>query len=147
MRGAFSTEPPPELRARPGRLELVKPPVMPQASQVPDDRLDATLAMLERLIGFDTESAKSNLGLVAFVEGYLKSLGVAYVKIPNAVGDKAALFASVGPNRDGGIVLSGHTDVVPVEGQTWTSDPFKLRREVDRVYGRGACDMKGFDAI
>lgn len=103
--------------------------------------------MLERLIGFDTESAKSNLGLVALVEDYLKSLGVAYVKIPNAAGDKAALFATVGPNRDGGVVLSGHTDVVPVEGQTWTSDPFKLRRDGDRVYGRGACDMKGFDAI
>jgi acetylornithine deacetylase len=125
----------------------VKPPVMPQASHVPDERLDATLDMLERLISFATESAKSNLGLVAFVEDYLKSLGVAYVKIPNAAGDKAALFASVGPNRDGGIVLSGHTDVVPVEGQTWTSDPFKLRRDADRVYGRGACDMKGFDAI
>ncbi|MGH6800793.1 MAG: acetylornithine deacetylase [Methylocella sp.] len=120
---------------------------MPQASHVPDERLDATLDMLERLIGFDTESAKSNLGLVAFVEDYLKSLGVAYVKIPNAAGNKAALFATIGPNRDGGIVLSGHTDVVPVEGQTWTSDPFKLRREGDRVYGRGACDMKGFDAI
>ncbi len=120
---------------------------MPQASPLPDERLDATLAILERLIGFDTESAKSNLGLVAFVEGYLKSLGVAYVKIPNAACDKAALFASVGPNRDGGIVLSGHTDVVPVEGQTWTSDPFKLRRGADRVYGRGACDMKGFDSV
>jgi acetylornithine deacetylase len=120
---------------------------MPQANYVPDATLCATLNMLERLIGFDTESAKSNLGLVAFVEDYLKSLRVAYVKIPNAAGDKAALFASVGGNRDGGIVLSGHTDVVPVAGQAWTSDPFKLRREADRVYGRGACDMKGFDAI
>jgi acetylornithine deacetylase len=120
---------------------------MSQANHVQDERLDAALAMLERLIGFDTESAKSNLGLVAFVEDYLKSLGVAYVKIPNAAGDKAALFASVGPSRDGGVVLSGHTDVVPVEGQTWTSDPFTLRREADRVYGRGTCDMKGFDAI
>ncbi|MGI8568706.1 MAG: acetylornithine deacetylase [Methylocella sp.] len=120
---------------------------MPQASHVPDERIDATLDLLERLIGFDTESAKSNLGFVAFIEDYLNSLGVTYVKIPNAAGDKAALFATIGENRDGGIVLSGHTDVVPVEGQTWTSDPFKLRREADRVYGRGACDMKGFDAI
>jgi acetylornithine deacetylase len=126
---------------------LVKPPVMPQASHVPDERLDATLDMLERLVGFDTESTKSNLGLVGFVEDYLKSVGVAYVKIPNAAGDKAALFATIGPSHDGGIVLSGHTDVVPVKGQTWTSDPFKLRREAGRVYGRGACDMKGFDAI
>jgi acetylornithine deacetylase len=126
---------------------LVKPPVMALASNAQNERLDATLAMLERLIGFDTESSKSNLGLVAFVEDYLKFLGVAYVKMPNAAGDKAALFASVGPNRDGGVVLSGHTDVVPVEGQAWTSDPFKSRREANRVYGRGACDMKGFDAI
>ncbi len=120
---------------------------MPHPSRPPDERLNATLAVLERLIAFDTESAKSNLGLVAFVEDYLTSLGATYVKIPNAAGDKAALFTSIGPNRDGGIVLSGHTDVVPVEGQTWTSDPFKLRRAADRVYGRGACDMKGFDAI
>jgi acetylornithine deacetylase len=120
---------------------------MALASNAQNERLDATLAMLERLIGFDTESSKSNLGLIAFVEDYLKFLGVAYVKIPNSAGDKVALFATIGPNRDGGIVLSGHTDVVPVEGQAWTGDPFKLRREAGRVYGRGACDMKGFDAI
>jgi acetylornithine deacetylase len=116
-------------------------------STSPSARLDAALDMLERLIGFDTESSKSNLGLVAFVEDYLKSLGIAYVKVPNSTGDKAALFATIGPHRDGGVVLSGHTDVVPVEGQSWTSDPFKLRREAGRLYGRGACDMKGFDAI
>lgn len=110
-------------------------------------RRDAALDMLEHLIGFDTESSKSNLELVAFVEAYLKSLGVAYVKIPNSTGDKAALFATIGPNQEGGVVLSGHTDVVPVAGQAWTSDPFKLRREAGRLYGRGACDMKGFDAI
>ena len=120
---------------------------MALASNAPDERLNATLDMLERLIGFDTESSKSNLGLVAFVEDYLKSLDVAYVKVPNSAGDKAALFATIGPERDGGVVLSGHTDVVPVEGQAWTSDPFKLRRAAGRVYGRGACDMKGFDAI
>ena len=94
----------------------------------PDERLAATLAILERLIGFDTESSKSNLALVADVEAYLARLGVDYVKVPNAEGDKAALFATIGPKLDGGVVLSGHTDVVPVEGQTWTSDPFTLRR-------------------
>lgn len=120
---------------------------MARVTNAPDTRLNAALDMLERLIAFDTESSKPNLGLVAFVEDYLKSLGVAYVKIPNSTGDKAALFATIGPERDGGVVLSGHTDVVPVEGQAWTSDPFKLRREDGRVYGRGACDMKGFDAI
>jgi acetylornithine deacetylase len=102
---------------------------------------------MQRLIGFDTESSKSNLALVAFVEAYLTSLGVAYVKVPNRQGDKAAIFATIGPSIDGGVVLSGHTDVVPVEGQSWTSDPFTLRRSGSRFYGRGACDMKGFDAI
>jgi acetylornithine deacetylase len=112
-----------------------------------EDRLAVSLALLERLIGFDTESAKSNLPLVAAVEAYFNELGVDYVKVPNATGDKAALFATIGPKVDGGVVLSGHTDVVPVEGQTWTSDPFSMRRAGDRLYGRGTCDMKGFDAI
>jgi acetylornithine deacetylase len=111
------------------------------------DRLAATLTLLERLIGFDTESSKSNLPLVVEIEAYLKGLGVDYVRVPNAAGDKAALFATIGPKVDGGVVLSGHTDVVPVEGQAWTSDPFSLRRSDDRLYGRGSCDMKGFDAI
>src|SRR5579875_1372103 len=112
-----------------------------------EDRLAATLAILERLIAFDTESSKSNLGLTAEVETYLAELGVDYVKVPNAQGDKAALFATIGPKVDGGVILSGHTDVVPVAGQIWTINPFGLRRADGRVYGRGACDMKGFDAI
>jgi acetylornithine deacetylase len=112
-----------------------------------DARLGATLEMLKRLVGFDTESSKSNLPLIADVEAYLKDCGVDYVKIPNDIGDKAAIFASIGPKIDGGVVLSGHTDVVPVEGQAWTSDPFRLRREGDRLFGRGACDMKSFDAV
>ncbi len=111
------------------------------------ERLEETLSILERLISFDTESAKSNLALVSFIEDYFKSLGVCYVKIPNAAGDKAALFATIGQNCDGGIVLSGHTDTVPVAGQAWTSDPFKLRRANGHLYGRGTCDMKGFDAV
>ncbi|TAL81337.1 MAG: acetylornithine deacetylase [Beijerinckiaceae bacterium] len=111
------------------------------------DRLAVTLDLMEKLIGFDTESSKSNLSLVAFIEAYLASLGVEYVRVPNREGDKAAIFATIGPRIDGGVVLSGHTDVVPVEGQTWTSDPFTLRREGSRLFGRGACDMKGFDAI
>ncbi len=112
-----------------------------------DDRLEAAIDMLARLIGFDTESSKSNLALVAAVEDYLGALGVEYVKVPNETGDKAALFLTIGPHIDGGVVLSGHTDVVPVEGQSWTSDPFRLRREGGRLFGRGACDMKGFDSI
>jgi acetylornithine deacetylase len=109
--------------------------------------LTATLGLLERLIAFDTVSSKSNLPLVADVESYLKEHRVDFVRVPNAEGDKAAIFATIGPKRDGGVVLSGHTDVVPVEGQTWTSNPFELRREGDRLYGRGTCDMKGFDAV
>lgn len=105
------------------------------------------LEMLERLVSFDTVTAKSNLPLVAFVEEYLKSWDVPYVRVPNAAGDKAAIYATIGPQDRGGVVLSGHTDVVPVEGQTWTTDPFRLRVENGRIYGRGAVDMKGFNAL
>lgn len=105
------------------------------------------LELLERLVAFDTESSKSNLALIDFVAGYLDGWGVPHVRVPNATGDKAALFATLGPMRDDGIVLSGHTDVVPVTGQTWTSNPFALRVAEGRAYGRGAVDMKGFDAL
>jgi acetylornithine deacetylase len=105
------------------------------------------IELLDRLVAFDTESDKTNLPLIDFVEDYLRAAGVATLRAPNAAGDKAALLATIGPMIDGGVVLSGHTDVVPVTGQQWTSDPFKLRGEDGRLYGRGACDMKGFDAI
>jgi acetylornithine deacetylase len=111
------------------------------------DDLAATLAMLERLVGHDTVSSKSNLPLIDDVEDYLKGLDLPFTRVPNAEGDKAALFVTVGPAEDGGVLLSGHTDVVPVEGQEWTVDPFTLSRRDGRVYGRGACDMKAFDAI
>jgi len=103
--------------------------------------------MLARLVSFDTETAKSNLPLIDFVEDYLKSWNVPYVRVPNAQGDKAAIYATIGPQVEGGVVLSGHTDVVPVAGQAWTTDPFTLRAENGRLYGRGAVDMKGFDAL
>jgi acetylornithine deacetylase len=106
-----------------------------------------TLAILERLVGFDTVSDRSNLALVDFVTGYLRDHGIHFVTAPNAAGDKAAIFATIGPASDGGVVLSGHTDVVPVAGQAWTGDPFRLRREGSRLVGRGACDMKAFDAV
>lgn len=105
------------------------------------------LALLERLVSFDTESSRSNLELIAFVERYLADLGVASVRVPNETGDKTALFATIGATDRGGIVLSGHTDVVPVAGQTWTSDPFTLRVADGKAYGRGAVDMKAFAAI
>ncbi len=110
-------------------------------------QLEAVISVLDHLVSFDTESTKSNLALVDWVEDYLRARNVAFVRVPNAQGDKAALFATIGPMVDGGVVLSGHTDVVPVAGQNWTSDPFTLRRANGRLYGRGACDMKGFDAL
>jgi acetylornithine deacetylase len=112
-----------------------------------DPTLDRAIALLERLIAFDTESSRSNLPLIDFVEDYLLTLDARFVRIPNKAGDKAALFVTLGPDVDGGVVLSGHTDVVPVKGQAWSSPPFILRRDGSRLYGRGTCDMKGFDAL
>lgn len=112
-----------------------------------DSTLERAIALLGRLVAFDTESSRSNLELIDFVEDYLLGLGSRVVRVPNAEGDKAALFATFGPATDGGVVLSGHTDVVPVAGQPWTSPPFVLRRDGGRLYGRGTCDMKGFDAL
>jgi acetylornithine deacetylase len=105
------------------------------------------LEMLAKLVSFDTESSKSNLPLIEFVESYLESWEVPYIRVPNEAGNKAAIYATIGPQDKGGVVLSGHTDVVPVTGQAWTSDPFTLRVEDGRIYGRGAVDMKGFDAL
>ncbi|WP_294538487.1 acetylornithine deacetylase [uncultured Rhodoblastus sp.] len=115
--------------------------------QPADSTLDRAIALLDRLVAFDTESSLSNLPLIDFVEDYLIGLGARCVRIPNAKGDKAALFVTFGPDIDGGVLLSGHTDVVPVVGQHWTSPPFVLRRDGDRLFGRGTCDMKGFDAL
>jgi acetylornithine deacetylase len=105
------------------------------------------LTILERLVAFNTVSDRSNLDLQDYVEAMLRAQGVDVVRVPNATGDKAALFATIGPTVDGGVVLSGHTDVVPVEGQNWSHDPFTLRVADGRAYGRGAVDMKAFAAI
>lgn len=102
------------------------------------------IELLARLVAFDTTSHMSNLGIVAFIEDYLLQHGVTSRRIATADGQKAALFASIGPVDVSGICLSGHTDVVPVGGQTWTSDPFTLRQADGKLYGRGACDMKGY---
>jgi acetylornithine deacetylase len=100
--------------------------------------------LLARLVAFDTTSHKSNLPLVAFVEDYLLQHGVISHRVPSVDGEKASIFATLGPGHTGGIALSGHTDVVPVDGQTWDSDPFTLREAEGRLYGRGSSDMKGF---
>ncbi len=103
--------------------------------------------MIERLIGIPTVSRDSNLALIEFVRDYLDGHGVESRLVPNADGTKANLYASVGPAVEGGIVLSGHTDVVPVDGQPWTSDAFEVVERDGRLYGRGTCDMKVFIAL
>ncbi|MEM6636164.1 MAG: acetylornithine deacetylase [Pseudomonadota bacterium] len=108
--------------------------------------LDAR-AILERLVAFPTVSRDSNLDLVDWVEDYLDGLGVKAHRMYNDAGDKAAIYAHVGPEVEGGVVLSGHTDVVPVDGQDWTSDPFTVTERDGKLIGRGTCDMKGFDAL
>jgi acetylornithine deacetylase len=108
--------------------------------------LDA-VAILERLVAFDTVSAKSNLALIEWVADYLDGYGIDSDLIRSADGSKANLFATIGARDKGGVILSGHTDVVPVEGQAWDSDPFRLSLRGDRLYGRGTADMKGFIAL
>jgi acetylornithine deacetylase len=110
------------------------------------DPLTRAKDILARLLAFPTVSDRSNLELIAFVADYLRGLGLSPRMAPNAAGDKAALMVTFGPEVDGGLLLSGHTDVVPVEGQPWTSDPFQLREADGKLFGRGACDMKGFAA-
>ena len=104
-------------------------------------------AILERLVGFPTVSRDSNLDLVAWIEDYLSSHGIESHRAPAPCGTKAGLYAHVGPRVDGGVALSGHMDVVPVDGQDWSSDPFVVIERDGRLYGRGTCDMKGFDAL
>jgi acetylornithine deacetylase len=104
----------------------------------------SAVELLARLVRFDTTSHKSNIELVRFVEDYLAQHGVASRLVPNSDGSKASLYATIGPAGTAGVALSGHTDVVPVEGQSWTSDPFALTERSGRLYGRGTSDMKGF---
>lgn len=104
-------------------------------------------AIFDRLMAFDTVSAKPNMDLMLYVQGLLAEAGIAAQLIPDATGGKANLFATVGPAGVPGVMLSGHTDVVPVEGQSWTKPPFALTEEDGRFYGRGATDMKGFCAL
>jgi acetylornithine deacetylase len=102
--------------------------------------------ILERLLAFDTVSSKPNIALMGYVKGLLEDAGIPVVLVPDAGGGKANLYATTGPAGVGGVMLSGHTDVVPVEGQAWTKPPFALTQADGRIYGRGAADMKGFVA-
>lgn len=104
-------------------------------------------AILDRLIAFPTVSRDTNLPLVDWVQDYLSGQGIASHRVPSPCGTKAHLYAHVGPDAPGGVVLSGHTDVVPVDGQAWTTDPWTVTERDGRLFGRGTCDMKGFDAL
>jgi len=103
--------------------------------------------ILARLVAFPTISRQSNLALLDYVEGLLRSVGITIRRFAHSDGSRANLWATAGPEIDGGLVLSGHSDVVPVAGQNWSSDPFVLRKDTGRYYGRGAVDMKGFVAV
>ena len=104
-------------------------------------------ALMDKLVSFPTVSRDSNLPLIDWVQEYLESQGIVSHRKYDESGDKAALFAHVGPDQAGGVVLSGHTDVVPVDGQPWDTNPFAVTEKDGRLYGRGTCDMKGFDAL
>ena len=108
--------------------------------------LDATTALLGELIAFPTVSSDSNLAMIAHLAGRLDAAGARTEVQLDPSGQKANLFATLGPEADGGIVLSGHTDVVPVTDQAWSTDPFAMVARDGRLYGRGTCDMKGFIA-
>jgi acetylornithine deacetylase len=106
-----------------------------------------SLALIETLVGFDAVSARSNLALIEFLRGRLAAHGVEARLVHDETGRKANLYATVGPRDRPGLLLSGHSDVVPVEGQDWSSDPFAVRRADGRLYGRGTADMKSFIAV
>jgi acetylornithine deacetylase len=102
--------------------------------------------ILSALVGFDTVSRNSNLDLIAWVEGYLDRLGVKHERIYDETGKKSNLWATLGPAEVPGYILSGHTDVVPVDDQDWTDSPFRLTERDGKLFGRGSCDMKGYVA-
>jgi acetylornithine deacetylase len=104
-------------------------------------------ALLDRLVSFPTVSRDSNLPLVDWVEEYLGTHGITCHRDYDETGTKASLYAHAGPEVGGGVILSGHTDVVPVDGQAWVTDPFSVVERDGKLYGRGTCDMKGFDAL
>src|SRR4030081_3031535 len=103
-----------------------------------------TIEILQALVGFDTTSRNSNLSLIGWVENYLDRFGITHERVFDASGAKANLWATIGPATAPGYILSGHTDVVPVDGQEWSHDPFHLAERDGRLFGRGAADMKGF---
>lgn len=108
------------------------------------DSISKTIEILEHLVSFDSVSGKPTHDIVEYIERYLLDLGISVHLSYDEAGERANVFATIGPEIDGGVVLNGHTDVVPVEGQHWLTDPFTLTRKENRFYGRGSVDMKGF---
>ena len=108
------------------------------------DALENAVEILARLVNFESISGRPTHGIVGYVQEYLTSHGIEATLSYDDDRERANVFATIGPQVDGGVVLSGHTDVVPVEGQRWGSDPFTLTRKGDRLFGRGSVDMKGF---
>ena len=108
------------------------------------DSVNQTIEILENLVSFESVSERPTHGIIGYIKDYLAGHGIEATLSFDEAGEKANIFATIGPKIDGGIVLSGHTDVVPVEGQNWETDPFKLTRKGNRLHGRGSVDMKGF---
>lgn len=119
-----------------------------QASTTPNThpQLEAAISHLADLIAYDTTSAHSNLELIRYIEKFFATLGAEVMVLPDKSGEKANLVARLGPADVAGIVLSGHTDVVPANPKNWQSDPFNMEQRGSRLFGRGTCDMKGFAA-
>ena len=111
------------------------------------DRAGRIRKILSDLVGFNTVSDRSNLPLIDYIEKYLAAFGISGRRLLDGTGQKASLWVTIGPQDRPGLVLSGHTDVVPVERQPWTSDPFTTLERNGRYYGRGTTDMKGFVAV
>ncbi|WP_406646071.1 acetylornithine deacetylase [Aliisedimentitalea scapharcae] len=108
------------------------------------DLLEETIEILRNLVGFDSISGRSTHPILGYVRDYLAAHGVETTLSYDDTGERANLFATIGPQIDGGVVLNGHTDVVPVDGQVWATDPFVLTRMGNQLFGRGSVDMKGF---
>ena len=106
-----------------------------------------SIEFIEKLISFDTTSRESNLELIAFIQDYLNGLGIDSQLVHNEEGTKANLYATLGDKHISGVMLSGHTDVVPIDGQEWDTNPFNVTKKGSRLYGRGTSDMKSFIAI
>jgi acetylornithine deacetylase len=109
-------------------------------------KLNDSIELLRELVAYPTVSSGGNLGIVDNLAGWLESAGARVEIFHDETGQKANVFATIGPERDGGILLSGHTDVVPAQGDDWTNDPFEMVERDGKLYGRGTCDMKGFIA-